>query len=255
LEIRVNVVYIKINNASVNIPLYDVSSKRFFSLSKSTEKIKVGGNKIINNKSLKVQALKNITLEISEGDRVGLIGHNGAGKTTFLKLISGIYKQDHGSLDIQGSISSLMKPHEVFLEDATGYENITRMLYYFKQDFSDFEKLKREIADFTELGENLNLPVKTYSTGMLIRLSFSIATSFVPEITLVDEDFGGGDKDFYEKAKKRMDDYMDKSSILIIASHNNDIIKSYCNKCILLNKGEVVLFDETSKVIQRHYEE
>jgi ABC-type polysaccharide/polyol phosphate transport system ATPase subunit len=249
------VVYIKINNASVNIPLYDISSKRFFSLSKSAEKIKVGGNKIIKNKNLSVQALKNITLEINEGDRVGLIGHNGAGKTTFLRLIGGIYKPDKGNLDIKGSISSLMKPHEVFLEDATGYENITRMLYYYRQDLNKFETLTNEIADFSELGENLNLPIKTYSTGMLIRLSFAIATSFVPEITLIDEDFGGGDKDFYEKAQKRMNEYMDKSSILVLASHNNDIIKSYCNKCILLNKGEVVLFDETSKVIQRHYEE
>ena len=247
--------FIQIKNVTVNIPIFDVNSKRFFKLRKTNgeKKEKVGGNKILNNNNVNVQALKNINLNINNRERIGLIGHNGAGKTTFLRLLAGIYKPDEGEIISEGTISSLMKPGDIFLEDATGYENINRMLYYYKQKKSDFASLTNKIADFCELGEYLNLPIKTYSSGMLTRLSFSIATSFVPEITLIDEDFGTGDIEFKEKAQARMKDYLSKSSIIIIASHDKKIIESNCDKCVWLNKGQIEMFDNSELVLSKYY--
>ena len=146
-----------------------------------------------------------------------------------------------------------MKPGDIFLEDATGYENIKRMLFYYKQEVKNFDRLTKEIAEFSELGEYLNFPIKTYSSGMLTRLSFSIATSFVPEITLIDEDFGTGDRDFKEKAQQRMSDYLNKSSLILIASHDRKIIESNCDKCIWLNKGKVEMFDNADIVLSKYY--
>lgn len=242
-----------INNVSVNIPIYDINSKRFFHLKKKEGEEKIGGIKKIENNLIKVKALDNISLEIKDNHRVGLIGHNGAGKTTFLRLLSGIYKPDNGKLEIDGTISSLMKPGDVFLEDATGYENIKRMLFYYKQKVKNFDQLTKEISEFSELGEYLNFPIKTYSSGMLTRLSFSIATSFVPEITLIDEDFGTGDRDFKDKAQQRMSDYLNKSSLILIASHDKKIIESNCDKCIWLNKGKVEMFDNADLVLAKYY--
>ncbi len=242
-----------LNDISVFIPVYDINSKRFFKLSKNQNVERIGGKKDIDKNTVRVKALTNINLEITDNNRIGLVGHNGAGKTTFLRLLSGIYEPNYGKIEISGTISSLMKPGDVFLEDATGYENIKRMLFYYRQPTNNFEKLIEEIAIFSELGEYLNFPIKTYSSGMLTRLSFSIATSFVPEITLIDEDFGTGDREFKSKAKQRMNEYLSKSSIIVIASHDRKIIQENCDKCILLNKGEIELFDNTDLVLSKYY--
>jgi ABC-type polysaccharide/polyol phosphate transport system ATPase subunit len=242
-----------LNHVSINIPIYEISSKRFFKLNNKSNG-NVGGDKIVKNNNVNVKALIDISLEINNKDRIGLIGHNGAGKTTLLKLLCGIYQPDKGKLKIEGSVSNLMKPGDVFLEEATGYENIKRMLFYYKQDINKFNKLINEIAGFSELGAYLNFPIKTYSTGMLTRLSFSIATSFVPEITLIDEDFGTGDIEFKNKAQKRMNEYLDKSSIIILASHDRKLIEENCHKCVLLNKGRIEMFDNSEKVLSKYYE-
>ena len=128
------------------------------------------------------------------------------------------------------------------------------MLFYYRQDIKDFDKLILEISEFSDLGEYLNLPIKTYSSGMLTRLSFSIATSFVPDITLIDEDFGTGDKGFKNKAQNRMKEYLNKSSIIILASHDRNIIEQNCNKCVLLNKGRIEMYDESSLVLNKYYQ-
>jgi ABC-type polysaccharide/polyol phosphate transport system ATPase subunit len=243
-----------IKNVSVNIPIFDINSKRFFSLNKNIKSNeKVGGNKILENNNINVQALTDINLEIKNKERVGLIGHNGAGKTTLLKLLSGIYRPSIGEFKIDGIVSNLMKPGDIFLEDATGYENIRRMLFYYKQKISDFNYLIEEISEFSELGQYMNLPIKTYSSGMLTRLSFAIATSFVPEITLIDEDFGTGDNAFKNKAQQRMNEYLSKSSIIIIASHDRSIIEENCDKCVLLKKGHIEMFDSSEKVLNKYY--
>ncbi|WP_117235675.1 ABC transporter ATP-binding protein [Vibrio maerlii] len=225
-------------NLTVEFPIYENSHR---SLKKKVINMTTGG-KIGSDagKHPVVRALDGLNFTISEGDRVGLVGHNGSGKTTLLRVLNGVYSPVQGSLQTTGRIASLLDVSMGLDPDATGFENI------FIKGLMDGlapEAIRNkidEIADFTELGEYLNLPVKTYSSGMMLRLAFSISTSVEADIIIMDEWLSVGDAAFNQKASERLTSLIDKSSILIIASHDPTLIESVCNRKIHMEHGKII---------------
>lgn len=213
---------------------------------------KAGGliRRDINNQSrVTVRALDDVSFGLSDGDRVGLVGHNGAGKSTMLRVLAGVYAPTGGSLSIEGKVSSLLNNVAGLSIDSSGYENIITCGMFLGMSKQEAEEKLMNIAEFTELGDYLNLPVRTYSSGMTLRLGFAVATALNPEILLLDENVGAGDAAFAEKARLRMQKLVAKSSIIVLASHSNDLIKSMCNKAVWLDKGQIVQFGMVSDVL------
>ena len=191
------------------------------------------------NERLSVSALRNISFEITEGTRLGILGHNGAGKTTLLRLIAGIYAPQSGRVRVEGKISSLIDIQLGLNENLSGFENIRLRSLYMGISDAMIEQMRDDIADFTELGDYLYLPLKTYSSGMRLRLAFAIATGYPVDILLMDEWLSAGDEDYREKAQERLLKIVDASKIFIMAAHNRPLHRSLCNKGLVLSKGEV----------------
>lgn len=230
--------HISIKNLSINFKIYGLNS---LSLKKQILSHITGG--VIATQaddSISVKALHNISLEISDGDRIGLIGHNGAGKSTLLRAISGLHKPTGGSIKIEGTVGTLIDPAAGIDMEATGIENIYLRGYILGLSKHEIDDMIDEIADFTELGNFLDLPTRTYSVGMLSRLCFAISTSIAPDILLIDESIGAGDAAFQEKANKRIRDLHHGAKILLLASHSEDDIHLYCNKTIEFEKGSII---------------
>lgn len=204
-------------------------------------------NKLIKRKPVtksleKVEALKNINLEFHQGERVGLIGRNGAGKSTMLKVISGIYKPTSGKLTVKGNIQPLIEVGAGFDPEFTGRENIYLNGYMLGFNKEQIKQKEAEIVQFAELGEFIDVPVKYYSSGMSVRLAFTIATSIEPEILAFDEMLAAGDIEFIQKAKIRMDNLINKAKMLILVSHDLEMVRSLCKRVLVINHG-VVAFD------------
>lgn len=231
-------VYVRCENASLEFPLLGLETKQFVHTvssmfqrnadTQSSREIKI------------VKALNGINLELKEGDKLGLIGHNGAGKTTLLKMINGIYHPTSGSCEVIGRVSSLLDMGLGMDENATGYENIFLASYLSGYDKPEIQTLLPDIVEFADIGDFIYLPMRTYSAGMRARLAFAIATAFIPDILVIDEVFGTGDADFVNKSIRRMEDLMTGARILIFASHSPDLVEQFCNKAILMEKGNIV---------------
>lgn len=188
----------------------------------------------------KFSALKNISLQIQDGDRLGIIGSNGAGKSSLLKVICGILSPTSGHVTVNGNIQPLIEVGAGFNPEFSGRENIYingYMLGFTKKQIQEKEK---EIIDFSELDEFIDVPIKYYSSGMSVRLAFAVATSIEPEILVFDEMLSAGDMHFMNKAKKRMDLLLKMARILICVSHDFGLIEKICNKVIVMSKGEIV---------------
>lgn len=197
-----------------------------------------------------VTALHNIDLKITKGDRVGLIGHNGAGKSTLLRLMAGIYTPTSGNRDVDGRISTLIELGTGADPDLSGADNIHRIGTTMGLPSKLIAKAAPEIIEFSELGEAIYRPIRTYSSGMAMRLFFSIALLGEPEILLIDEVFGVGDQHFQAKANARLVQHIDQSEIVIISSHATDIITRFCTKCIVMKQGTIVAFTDTDEALQ-----
>jgi len=186
-----------------------------------------------------VRALDNISFQFKEGDRVGLLGHNGAGKSTLLRLLAGIYEPSQGHLETYGSISSMLNISLGMDYEATGIENIYLRGHLMGVPPKKMHSLIDEISDFTELGDYLHLPMRTYSSGMAMRLAFAVSTSVEADIILMDEWLSVGDVSFVEKAKKRLDKMVSNSKLIVLASHSKELIESQCNKVFQLDHGKL----------------
>src|SRR6516162_9044104 len=191
------------------------------------------------NPVMEVRALRDVTLRIGEGERVGIIGHNGAGKSTILKLLAGIYPPTEGTRNVEGQISSLFDIALGFESDASGWENIMYRGYLQGETPGTIKDKIQGIADFSELGDFLAMPVRYYSAGMLVRLAFSIATAIEPEILLVDEVLGAGDMAFQIKARRRMQEMMARARLIVMVSHEMDAIARLCERVVWLDHGQV----------------
>ena len=219
--------HIKLDQASVEIPIYSNHNRSIKnSLLKNFTKDKVLPHS--------VKALNNITLDLKDGDRLGVMGPNGAGKSTLLRTLAGVYHPTSGSIDVSGSIVSLIDISLGMDSEATGYENIRMRAIMMGMKLKQIKLIEDEIAEFTELGKFLELPIRTYSTGMHMRLGFAVSTTVPADIILMDEWLSVGDSDFLIKAETRLHDYIQKSSILVIASHSEDLISKLTNQTLRL---------------------
>lgn len=204
-----------------------------------------------NRRKICINALRDINLDLQEGDRVGLIGHNGAGKTTLLKVLSGILPPTGGRLRIEGRIAGLLSIQLGLDTHASGYENIIIRARYMGVSEDEIKTRFDEICAFSELGEYLHLPLKTYSSGMRVRLAFSIATAFDPDILILDEWLSAGDATFRDKASARMKSLISQTGIFVMATHQTSLMKQMCNRGVVLKKGQIVFdgnLDEALKI-------
>jgi ABC-type polysaccharide/polyol phosphate transport system ATPase subunit len=199
-----------------------------------------------------VRALSDVSMRLEDGDRLGLIGHNGSGKSTLLKVIAGIYQPIGGRITVQGRITPLLDMMPGLDLEDTGYENVVTAGTLLGMTRKEFDKKIPEIEEFSELGEYLALPVRTYSSGMILRLGFSLVTALEPGILLMDEGFSTGDARFTERAINRMNDFIGRSQIIVLASHSDDLIKSMCNKAALMQEGRLLAFGSTEDVVEEY---
>ena len=198
---------------------------------------------------LVVRALSNINLSLRAGDRLGLVGHNGAGKSTLLRVLSGVYEPPRGTVRLQGTVSSLLDMTLGIDPELSGYENIVLRSVLLGRTIAEAQARTPEIAEFSGLGEFLDLPVRTYSSGMLLRLAFSVSTAYHPDIVVLDEVVGAGDAEFSDKAGIRMRETAENASIVIIASHDLATIRKFCNRVAVLRGGEIVDSGPVEKIL------
>lgn len=187
-----------------------------------------------------VHALKNITLDVKAGERVGLLGHNGAGKSTFLKTVAGLYPVSSGIVEVQGEVRSLFDLSLGFEPDATGRENILYRGLLLGLSPAFMREKEAEIVEFAGLGEFINYPIKTYSAGMQVRLAFAISTAVGGDVLLLDEVIGAGDANFMAKAKQRIASLVAQAEILVLASHDFGALKDLCERGIVFHHGEII---------------
>lgn len=187
-----------------------------------------------------IKALNNVSFEFREGDRVGIIGHNGSGKSTLLRTIAGAYEPVSGSIDVTGRLATMLSITLGMDTESTGYENIFLRALIMGLTRKQIEPLVGEICEFSELGDYIDMPMRTYSSGMAMRLAFAISTSIPADIVLMDEWMSVGDAEFSGKAQARLRTMLDKARILFLASHDEQLIHRNCNKIIHLDHGEIV---------------
>jgi ABC-type polysaccharide/polyol phosphate transport system ATPase subunit len=242
---------IVLENLSIDIPVLTTRSQSLRTIVVAKARA-IGGNIIDSGTHISiVRALDQISFKLGEGDRLGLIGPNGAGKSTLIRVLADIYAPSSGTIERQGTLIPMFDIGIGFDNEATGYENIFlrgMMMGLTRREIADRTD---EIAAFSELGEYLDLPLRTYSAGMTLRLMFSIATSVVGDIILMDEWISVGDDSFQGKAQKRMLEMTGKAGILVIASHDSKTLLQHCNLGMRLEKGRVVDFGPIAAVLDR----
>lgn len=210
-------------------------------------RVPTGGRIETRGRTHFVTALNNVTFGLEAGDRLGLVGPNGAGKTTLLKVLYGIYGPTSGTVTIEGRVDALFNINLGFRREATGRRNIVLRGLVNGWTRTEIDARTDEIIKFSELGDFIDMPIKTYSQGMAARLAFSIATSMEPEILLMDEWIGAGDPSFQEKARNRMAELAEKAGIIVLASHNHALLRKTCNKILELRQGEPAAFQAASE--------
>lgn len=228
---------IALENVSLRIPVFAPNQLRL--IRKSMIKAAVGGNLDAQDGKVHVQALKDVSFELNRGDHLALIGHNGAGKSTLLKLLGGIYPPSSGNLIVEGHVGCLFDIEAGITGEMTGYECIRFQHMIYGDANEDWQKLAERVADFTELGGYLELPVRTYSSGMRARLMASIATAWYRDILLIDEGIGAGDQAFQDKLGRRIDELLENAGLLVIASHSPALLQKYCTRGLVMVHGEV----------------
>lgn len=240
--------HILLNEVTVDFPVYDGAQR---SIKGTLLKLGIGG--VISRRGrsqVQVRALEGLTFKLKAGDRLGLVGHNGAGKSTLLRILAGLREPTFGSVEIKGKVAALLTLGSILDPEMTGFENIERAHVLLDLPSRMKPLLIEEVTEFTELGDFLNLPVKIYSAGMQLRLSFALMTSQQPDILLLDETFAAGDAQFQVKARARMTELGKRTDIVVLASHNVSEIAHLCNKVLWLEHGKGRLFGESQTVLE-----
>lgn len=195
-----------------------------------------------------VEALRGFSIDLKEGDRLAVVGRNGSGKTTFLKMCAGLVLPDFGVANIDGSRAAIINPGAGLDFDKTGAENVDLIGHMLGVPRAERKLLLEDVAEFTELGDFLSLPARTYSSGMLVRLLFALATSVERDILIVDEVIGAGDAHFVAKAAKRVQALFARAKILVLATHSGEIAEQLCNRAIWIDSGRIVMSGTPSAV-------
>ena len=227
---------IEIEGVSVFFPLYHGSSR---SLKKTVAAAATGRLGQDKQNRMVVRALNNVSFTLKRGDRLGLVGSNGAGKTTLLRTLAGIYEPVMGRVSVHGSLNALLDTSLGMNVEMNGRENIMLRGLFNGLPKSLLPQLERDIAAFAELGDFLDLPVRTYSAGMVVRLGFALATAIRPQILLMDEWFLAGDANFMEKARHRLEELVRGADILVLSTHSLEIVRTWCTRVIWLEQGVI----------------
>ena len=244
--------FIRLRDVSVEFPVYSGSGRSLRRLLlQSTLQGNLGTDR---HDRVTVRALSGLNLYVGHGERVGLIGANGAGKSTLLKTLAGIYEPTHGRVLSAGRVTAFLTASVGLSPDATGRENIVLRGMYMDIHPRQVRARMDEIVDFTELGYYIDMPVRTYSAGMIIRLCFAVATAFPPEILLMDEWLAAGDAGFLAKARSRMETFVEGSSVVVLASHSLELVRQWCTRAVLLEHGHIVADGPVEEVAQLYLE-
>lgn len=242
--------HIIFEHVNVDFPIYNAKNR---SLKNTVMQAATGGKVSFGAEGTVIRSLEDVSFEIHEGERVGIVGHNGAGKSTLLRALSNVYAPTAGRAEIMGEIGSLVDIGLGIDGEATGRENIYIRGALLGLKRRDIEKRFDEIVEFSELGEFINMPVRTYSSGMHLRLAFAVATIIRPEILLMDEWLSVGDAAFNEKAEQRLIDLVNYSSILVIASHSRELIERICTRVMWFEHGHLKLDSTPKKVCSLYW--
>lgn len=242
---------IVIEQVSVDFPIYNASAR---SLKKRLIQVATGGQLGADQQGrVAVRALENVSFTLKDGDRVGLLGHNGAGKSTLLRVLSGVFEPSNGNATIKGEISSLIDISLGIDSEATGRENIHLRGGLLGLTRAQIKAQMDEIVEFSELGDFMDMPLRTYSSGMHLRLAFAVSTIVRPQILLMDEWLSIGDEGFKTKAEKRLNDLVQSTNILVIASHSRDLVCHTCNRLIWLEHGRIRMDGEPQEVANAYF--
>lgn len=243
---------ILLRDVSLDLPIYDVKGQ---SLKKRV--LRMGRRNRIaedNEGVVVVRALDGLNLSLKSGDRLGLIGHNGAGKSTLLRVLAGIYPPTSGTVEVVGKAVPLLDISLGMDDQSTGRQNIRLRGLLLSMSNAEIKAKTEEIADFTELGDYLDLPLRTYSSGMRVRLAFAISTAVDADILLLDEVLGVGDASFQEKATRRLEKLHQRAEIVVLAIHSSDTIRNTCNKVLWMEGGKARMFGSTAEVLGAYEE-
>lgn len=241
---------IELKHVSVSFPVYDSTTRSLKNRILSNS----AGGRVDTGKHQQsvVTALNDVSAAFGHGSRVGLVGHNGAGKSTLLRVLAGIYEPCTGQAIINGHAAPLFDISLGMDHEATGLENIRLRGLFLGLSLTEISERTPEIIDFAELGQFIDLPVRTYSDGMRLRLAFAISTAFEPEILLIDEGIAAGDAAFIEKANLRLKAFAERASIIVLASHSMSLIKSMCNHVVVMQHGQVAASGEVDETLDAY---
>ena len=245
--------YISLERVGVDFPIFGANKNFRLSLIDGL----TGGKilpKSLQTKSIIIKALDDINLNLRSGDRIGLIGHNWAGKSTLLRVLAGVYQPTSGRMSIEGKLSPLLNQTPGMEPEDSGYENILTVGMLLGMSLDEIKGKAPEIIEFSGLGDYINFPIRTYSTGMQARLGFSICTSIDPGILLLDEGIGAADARFAEKASARIKGLLEKTEILVLASHSDAMIKEMCDRAVLMHHGRVLDIGNVSDVLKTYHD-
>ena len=237
------------DNVSVDFPLYHGSSR---SLKKTVFAAAAGRLGEDGQHRTVVQALRDISFTLRSGDRLGLIGTNGAGKTTLLRTLAGIYEPVRGRVSVDGSLNALLDTQLGMNPDLTGRENILLRGLYSGLNKAQISRLEEDVQEFAELGEFMELPVRLYSSGMVVRLGFALATAVIPQVLLMDEWFMAGDMRFISKAMSRLENVVRGAEIMVLSSHQDIAVRNWCNRVIWLDHGRVKADGPAAQVLDEY---
>jgi ABC-type polysaccharide/polyol phosphate transport system ATPase subunit len=227
--------HISIENLTVEFAIFGANTR---SLKNTILSSATGGRVMSDARNIvTVRAIDNISLEINDGDRIGLVGHNGSGKTTLLRVLAGIYKPNGGAITIEGQVGALLNPTAGMDPESTGIENIYLRGYMMGMSRREIAAKLDDIAEFSELGDFLELPMRTYSAGMFARLAFAISTAAHNDILLIDEGIGAGDAAFQKKVQQRIESLFNRTPIIILASHSDALISEFCTRRVQMEHG------------------
>ncbi|WP_440712960.1 galactan export ABC transporter ATP-binding subunit Wzt/RfbE [Gordonia sp. FQ] len=236
-------------DAGVDFPIFDAKTRSLKKAVIGAAGGVIGSN---NSRTVVVEALRDINLHLEHGDRVGLVGHNGAGKSTLLRLLSGIYEPTRGSCRVHGRVAPVFDLGVGMDPEISGYENILIRGMFLGMSRKEMLAKTDEIAEFSELGDYLEMPLRTYSTGMRVRLALGVVTSIDPEILILDEGIGAVDAEFMKKARTRLQALVERSGILVFASHSNEFLAQLCDRALWIDHGQIRMDGGIEEVVQQY---
>jgi ABC-type polysaccharide/polyol phosphate transport system ATPase subunit len=246
---------VKLEDIVVDFPVYGVHKSFRWEMKQMIAR--TGGlvrRDVRHQRRITIRALDRVSVDIEHGERLGIVGHNGSGKSTLLRVIAGIYAPAAGRLSVEGTLCPLFNTAPGLDMDDTGYENIMSCGLYLGMTRDEILRKIPDMEEFAELGNFLSLPVRTYSSGMMVRLMFAIGTSIDPDILILDEGIGAGDPRFIERASKRVDALISRASILVLASQSDALIRRFCTRGMLLHGGRAIAYGPIDEILDRYKE-